>query len=125
MLLKETSPGNVIIVSQVLQCVSIITIIIFTVILNISIIIHISKCSVKNKVNSYVLTKHLCIVDLLGGVLILPLPLIATWNGKLEFLNILLCPIKNSSNYTQFSLGNSQIEKHEGYFKKFQPIVPT
>ena len=81
-LLKEMSPGNVILVSQILQCASIIIIIILTVILNISIIIHISKCSVKNKVNSYVLTKHLCIVDLLGGVLILPLPLIATWNGK-------------------------------------------
>ena len=75
------SSGNVILVSYTFQCVAIIIIIFFTIVLNISVIIHISQCSIKNKMNSYILTKHLCIVDLLGGVLILPFPFIATLTG--------------------------------------------
>ena len=74
--------GKVFIISQTFQCSLIIIIIIITVLFNCSIIINISNCDIKSRIVSFVLIKNLCIVDLVGALLILPVPLAATIQGE-------------------------------------------
>ena len=79
--------GKVFIISQAFQCSLIIIIIIITVLFNCSIIINISNCDIKSRIVSFVLIKNLCIVDLVGTLLILPVPLAATIQGEFEIEN--------------------------------------
>ena len=74
--------GKVYIISQAFQCSLIIIIIIVTVLFNCSVIINISNCDIKSRIVSFVLIKNLCIVDLVGALLILPVPLAATIQGE-------------------------------------------
>ena len=74
--------GKVYIISQAFQCSLIIIIIIVTVLFNCSVIINISNCDIKSRIVSFVLIKNLCIVDLVGALLILTVPLAATIQGE-------------------------------------------
>ena len=83
----EDEDHHVIILSKPFQCFVIIIIFLVTVVSNCSIILNISKSDVKSRVISFILIKNLCIVDLCGAILILPVPFIATWRGKMYSLS--------------------------------------
>ena len=69
-------------ISQSSQIVLIILIIFISVTTNLTIIINISNCDIKTRIVSFNIIKYLCIVDLLGACLVLPIPLTATIEGK-------------------------------------------
>lgn len=73
--------GAVFIFSKPLQCSVIIVIIIISIITNVSVIINIIKSDIKKSIVTFVIIKNLCIVDLCGACLILPVPLVTTIKG--------------------------------------------
>ena len=83
---STTAAHDIIIISKPVQCCVIIIIFLVTVVSNCSIILIISKSKVKSGKVSFILMKHLCIVDLCGAVLILPVPFLATIRGKCNCL---------------------------------------
>ncbi len=74
--------GGLHLLSQPLQCILIILVILLTVASNVSIILNISLNELKRRNTNFVLIKHLCIVDLCGAILIVPVPLAATIQGN-------------------------------------------
>ena len=74
--------NTIIIVFRPLQVIVIGMLIALTVVANCSIIFHISNSATKANLVNFVLIKHLCFIDLCGGVFILPIPFIATLEGK-------------------------------------------
>jgi hypothetical protein len=69
-------------ISQAFQCSVILVILVLTVATNISIVLNISQSDIKKRIVSFVLIKNLCIVDAVGAMLILPVPLAATFRGQ-------------------------------------------
>ena len=69
---------------QALQCSVILIILFITVVTNISIVLNIRNSEIKRRIVSFVLIKNLCIVDTVGAMLILPVPLAATFRGDLS-----------------------------------------
>ena len=67
---------------QALQCSLILIILFITVVTNISIVLNIRNSEIKRRIVSFLLIKNLCIVDTVGAMLILPVPLAATFRGK-------------------------------------------
>ena len=67
---------------QALQCSLILIILAITVITNISIVLNIRNSEIKRRIVSFLLIKNLCIVDTVGAMLILPVPLAATFRGE-------------------------------------------
>ena len=78
----EPPAGGVWILSQPIQSIIIVLIIIITVFTNTAIIINISCSQIKRSTVNFVLIKHLCIVDLFGALFILPVPLVTTIKGN-------------------------------------------
>ena len=71
----------IIIPLQALQCSLILLILAITVATNISIVLNIHNSEIKKRIVSFLLIKNLCIVDTVGAMLILPVPLAATFKG--------------------------------------------
>ena len=67
---------------QALQCSLILIILFITVVTNISIVLNIRNSEIKRRIVSFLLIKNLCIVDTVGAMLILPVPLAATFRGE-------------------------------------------
>jgi hypothetical protein len=79
---KDMFSGGVWLLSQPAQAVIIAFILSITVIANVMVIINMSCSELKRKTVNFVLIKHLCFVDLLGAMLVLPVPLVSTIQGK-------------------------------------------
>jgi hypothetical protein len=93
----DPAAGDVHLLSQPVQCVVIGLVILLTVASNVSIILNIGLSELKRRNTNFVLIKHLCIVDLCGAILIVPVPLAATIQGKDNFVLIKhLCIADNS-----------------------------
>jgi hypothetical protein len=77
--------GEVYLLNQPVQCIFIALIIVLSVAAN-SLVVH-NICQNKLKMRSvnFLLIKNLCIVDLVGALMVLPVPLVATARGKWDF----------------------------------------
>ena len=76
-------PGHVFYFSQAAQCSLILVILAITVSTNVSIVLNIRNSDIKQHIVSFLLIKNLCIVDTVGALLILPVPLAATFRGEI------------------------------------------
>ena len=100
--------GQVFIFSWTLQCSVILVIIVVTVVTNCCIIINVGGSDIKNRIISFVLIKNLCIVDLCGALLILPVPLVATFQGDtVHLISCILLHYKPSYLPTKVTVLNS------------------
>ena len=84
---------------QALQCSVILIILFITVVTNISIVLNIRNSEIKRRIVSFVLIKNLCIVDTVGAMLILPVPLAATFRGDLSNCDLDAAQITNVTFY--------------------------
>ena len=82
--LPESNATSITLVSHHIQVLVISIIIILCVLTNLFIISNIINCDIKSKIVSFQLIKYLCLVDLLGACTVLPIPLAATIQGKLN-----------------------------------------
>ena len=67
------------------QCIVIAAIIITAVVCNVLVIHNIWMCQLKMRTVNFLLIKNLCIVDLIGACVVLPVPLLATAKGVWDF----------------------------------------
>ena len=76
---EDLDVHSVFILYKPFQCFMIFLIFVVTVVSNCSIILNISQSNIKSSMVSFIIIKHLCIVDLCGALAILPVPFIATF----------------------------------------------
>ena len=76
---------SVYLLNQPIQCLIISIVIMMAIVCNGLVIHNISKCELKMRTVNFILIKNLCTVDLMGALLILPVPLVATARGHWDF----------------------------------------
>lgn len=94
---EENAEPHIWILNKPAQGLCISLIIITSIVLNISVIHNIYHNDLKLKTVHFLLIKNLCIVDLIGALCVLPIPLIATLQGEWTF-NELVCSINSMIN---------------------------
>nr|XP_040565037.1 pinopsin-like [Lepeophtheirus salmonis]XP_040565038.1 pinopsin-like [Lepeophtheirus salmonis] len=91
--------GEVYLLNQELQATFIILIILFAVVANLAVIHNVCLNDLKMKSVNFILIKNLCIVDLVGAICVLPIPLAATIKGVWDFGST-VCAINSVVNVT-------------------------